>query len=91
MRSNRNKGIKYTAVSTDNCPRKRFPDILHMLLKHLELLGRKRIASWQPNGRSFIIHNRDKFTKKVLPSYFGRVNSKKYPKFFKEVKFRSFQ
>lgn len=44
-----------------------FPHRLHYVLDELEKDGMSSIASWQVHGRAFRVHNRDRFTKEVLP------------------------
>lgn len=47
-----------------------FPTILHKLLSETEQLGFEDIISWQPHGRSFLIHKPKDFVKEVVPKYF---------------------
>lgn len=44
-----------------------FPLRLHYMLKEMEADGLSDIMSWQEHGRSFRVHDRDRFTKEVLP------------------------
>jgi hypothetical protein len=53
-----------------------FPDKLHRILESHEF---DEFISWQPNGRSFILHDVQGFVTSVMPI------------FFKQTKFRSFQ
>jgi hypothetical protein len=53
-----------------------FPTKLHQLLESHEF---DDIISWQPNGRSFTLHDAQGFADSVMPKY------------FKQTKFRSFQ
>lgn len=46
-----------------------FPEQLHYVLTEMELHGQSHIASWQPHGRSFKVHSRDKFVADILPTY----------------------
>lgn len=43
-----------------------FPMILHYMLSELEADGLSHIASWQPNGRCFLVHKHDEFVDVVL-------------------------
>lgn len=51
-----------------------FPVILHTLLHELEISGRESIASWQPHGRAFAVHNVRAFEKQVISCYFNQSN-----------------
>jgi hypothetical protein len=44
-----------------------FPVKLHYMLSELEADGMSHIVSWQPHGRSFLVHKRQKFVEKILP------------------------
>lgn len=56
-----------------------FPRLLFSMLAHADKDGYANIASWQPHGKSFMIHNRTKFVEEVMPNY------------FKQTRFASFQ
>ena len=43
-----------------------FPVKLHYVLSEMENDGLQHIASWQPHGRSFVVHDQEEFVKKVL-------------------------
>jgi hypothetical protein len=45
----------------------KFPVKLHYMLSELERDGLGHIVSWQIHGRSFIVHDLDKFVAYVLP------------------------
>ena len=47
-----------------------FPTILHKLLSETDATGVSEIISWQPHGRSFLIHKPKEFVKDVVPQYF---------------------
>jgi hypothetical protein len=47
-----------------------FPTILHKLLSETDMMGFANIISWQPHGRSFLIHKPKEFVKDVVPRYF---------------------
>ncbi|KAL7567255.1 hypothetical protein ACA910_016722 [Epithemia clementina (nom. ined.)] len=61
---------------TDEEPRFRggvtthFPVLLHAMLTKAEIDGYSDVCSWEPHGRAFSVHNRDRFIKEVLPMYF---------------------
>ena len=43
-----------------------FPVKLHYVLREMENDGLQHIASWQPHGRSFVVHDQEQFVKDVL-------------------------
>jgi len=45
----------------------KFPVILHYVLSELEKDGLDHIISWQPHGRSFIVHDPKALEMNVLP------------------------
>ena len=49
---------------------KTFPQILHEILETPEF---QPIAHWLPDGRSFIIADKKRFSEEILPRYFRRV------------------
>lgn len=46
-----------------------FPEKLHEMLSALTAEGREDIISWQPHGRSFLVHEKKKFVEDVMPRY----------------------
>ena len=44
-----------------------FPARLHFMLSELKSDGMESIASWQPHGRSFIVHKPKELELKILP------------------------
>lgn len=46
-----------------------FPVKLHACLTELERQGLSHIASFQPHGRSFLVHKQHEFVTQVLPKY----------------------
>jgi HSF-type DNA-binding len=46
-----------------------FPHQLHFVLAEMERDGQAHIASWQPHGRAFKVHDREQFVKTILPRY----------------------
>jgi HSF-type DNA-binding len=46
-----------------------FPTKLHQCLTELERSGLGHIASFQPHGRSFLVHKQEEFVRRVLPRY----------------------
>jgi len=53
-------------VSKDN----NFPVKFHYALREMEKDGLQHIVSWQPHGRSFLVHDPRLFEKKYLPLWF---------------------
>jgi hypothetical protein len=45
----------------------KFPEKLHYVLSEMEKDGLQHIASWQPHGRCFVVHDQELFTEKILP------------------------
>jgi hypothetical protein len=45
----------------------KFPEKLHYVLSEMEKDGLQHIASWQPHGNCFIVHDQDLFAEKILP------------------------
>jgi hypothetical protein len=56
-----------------------FPEKLHDMLTKAKPQRFDHIVSWQPHGRSFIVHQPELFVQQVMP------------RFFKQSKLRSFQ
>jgi HSF-type DNA-binding len=46
-----------------------FPCRLHYCLNEMERDGLSHIVSWQPHGRCFVVHDKDRFMKEVLGRY----------------------
>ena len=46
-----------------------FPVKLHFLLSELERNGQDDIMAWQTHGRSFIVHDKQRFEAEILPRY----------------------
>lgn len=53
----------------------RFPWKLHLLLQQNKDAS---IVSWMPDGKSFLIHNKDRFSNELLPEFFGTTNFKTF-------------
>ena len=47
-----------------------FPVVLYTLLSEASLFGFSNIISWQPHGRSFLIHRSKEFVRDIVPKYF---------------------
>ncbi len=59
--------------------KKDFPSRLHEMLHESKAQGREHIISWDPDGKSFTVHQPEDFLAEVMPNY------------FKQTKYRSFQ
>lgn len=46
-----------------------FPAKLHYMLNEMEKDGMDHIVSWQPHGRSFVVHNHHLFVRNILSRY----------------------
>ena len=49
---------------------KAFPKTLHQMLRAAEHNGFQKIVSWQPHGYAFRVHDKKKFVKQIMPTYF---------------------
>lgn len=48
------------------------------MLQHTETSGQAHIVSWMPSGKSFRVHDRDAFSKEILPEYFRSNNFRSF-------------
>jgi HSF-type DNA-binding len=46
-----------------------FPARLHYVLGQVEDDGQGEIIAWQPHGRAFLVKDRVKFVRDILPKY----------------------
>jgi len=60
-----------------------FPVKLHKNLHKIEMEGLASVISWQPNGHSFVIHDRHLFVGLILPIYFDGIT---YSSFQRQLK-----
>jgi hypothetical protein len=44
-----------------------FPERLHYVLSDMKKDGLQHVASWQPHGRCFVVHDQKLFVEKILP------------------------
>jgi hypothetical protein len=58
-----------TQPSLRVCLKGNFPVQLHFVLSEMAMDGLEHIASWQPHGRSFKVHDRKAFVNSVLGRY----------------------
>jgi hypothetical protein len=66
---------------------KPFPIRLHMMLNKIEEDGFAHVVSWQPHGRSFIVHKQKQFVEHVMPTYF---NQSKFASFQRQLNLYGF-
>jgi hypothetical protein len=71
------KIIPYTGLPT-------FPFLLHKMLNDAELYGFEEVVSWLNDGRSFKIHDKQKFVCKIIFRYFR--NQHQYKSFQRQRK-----
>ena len=50
-----------------------FPVKLHDMLDRIEADGLGHVVSWQPHGRSFVVHKPKEFVRHVMPHYFKQT------------------
>jgi hypothetical protein len=69
-----NSPIRSSLIRADSLEsfddRRHFLEILHQLLDESESSGQQQTISWTSDGRSFAIHDSDKFENFILPAYF---------------------
>jgi len=61
---------------------------LHHLLSELELNGQGEIMSWQPHGRAFRVHDKERLVKEVLSLWFRQT---RYASFNRQLNLYGFQ
>lgn len=65
-----------------------FPVRLHNMLSGVEAQGLTHIVSWQPHGRSFLVHKSHEFTDHIMPQYF---NQGKFASFQRQLNLYGFK
>ena len=65
-----------------------FPWKLHDMLERVDVDGYEQIVSWQPHGRSFMVHKPDAFVETVMPVYF---NQTKFASFQRQLNLYGFR
>jgi hypothetical protein len=55
-----------------------FPLKMHQLLEATEKRGESHIISWLPEGRSFKVHDKEKFTNQIMLDFFGSSKLKTF-------------
>lgn len=65
-----------------------FPVRLHNMLSGVEAQGLTHIVSWQPHGRSFLVHKSREFTDHIMPQYF---NQGKFASFQRQLNLYGFK
>jgi hypothetical protein len=56
----------------------RFPQKLHQLLEETEKNGQWQVISWLPDGKSFKVHDKEEFIRKIMPAYFDLTKYKSF-------------
>jgi len=65
---------KTVALSHASGVAAKFPEKVHHMLDDISKRGDESIVSWQPHGRAFRVHNKQRFVETVLPKFFGHSN-----------------
>ena len=68
--------------------RQHFPCKVYEMLEAAEDQNLKHIVSWNSDGTGFTVHNKDLFTKEIIPQYF---NQTKYKSFQRQLSLYGFQ
>lgn len=50
-----------------------FPMQLYEMLQHADIRGFDNIVAWQPHGRSFLVHDPQRFVAEVMPMFFRQT------------------
>jgi hypothetical protein len=50
-----------------------FPWKLHDMLDDMDRLDTHSVVTWQPHGRSFMVHKPKEFVEKIMPHYFNQT------------------
>jgi hypothetical protein len=56
----------------------RFPQKLHQLLEETEKNGQWQVISWLPDGKSFKVHDKEEFIRKIMPAFFDLTKYKSF-------------
>ena len=64
------KTTELVGARTENVMSRSFPEKLHQLLDAVHEEGLEHIASWQPHGRCFVIHQKTEFVEDIMPRFF---------------------
>lgn len=92
--TSKRKTKKSSSPTTSAAPRQTngvtepFPIKLHKMLEGNGANGMEHIASWQPHGRCFVVHNQQDFVDLVMPQYFQQS---KYPSFQRQLNLYGFK
>ena len=68
--------------------RKPFPCKVYDMLEDAAEQGFDDVVSWNSSGNGFMVHNKDKFTKEIIPLYF---NQTKYKSFQRQLSLYGFE
>eukprot|EP00533_Pseudo-nitzschia_delicatissima_P015168 CAMPEP_0197261970 /NCGR_PEP_ID=MMETSP1432-20130617/256_1 /TAXON_ID=44447 /ORGANISM="Pseudo-nitzschia delicatissima, Strain UNC1205" /LENGTH=460 /DNA_ID=CAMNT_0042726267 /DNA_START=48 /DNA_END=1430 /DNA_ORIENTATION=- len=75
-------------AAADRELRQPFPVKVYEMLENAEKKGFSNIVSWNENGTGFMVHDKDHFTKEIVPHYF---NLTKYKSFQRQLSLYGFQ
>jgi len=75
-------------VPVDRELRQPFPVKVYEMLENAEKKQFSHIVSWNENGTGFMVHDKDHFTKEIVPHYF---NLTKYKSFQRQLSLYGFQ
>lgn len=82
------EGITQSPSKKEKEARLHFPCKVYDMLEDAEKQGHQDIVSWNTSGTGFTVHNKDLFTKKIIPLYF---NQTKYKSFQRQLSLYGFQ
>lgn len=66
----RRQELQKAGVATDGGNKKKFPVLLHRMLEAVDGSNESLLVRWLPHGRAFVVLNKVRFEKEVLPVYF---------------------
>jgi hypothetical protein len=65
-------------MKTEMAQQLRFPWKLHLLLERCASECSEDIISWLPDGKSFRVHDKERFVSEIMPAFFGTQNFKTF-------------
>lgn len=68
--------------------RQPFPFKVYEMLEHADANGFADIVSWNKEGNGFMVHNKERFTKEIVPKYY---NQTRYKSFQRQLSLYGFQ
>lgn len=64
------KPVELVGARSESVMSRSFPEKLHLLLGTMAEEGLENIASWQPHGRCFVIHDKEEFVASIMQRFF---------------------